>query len=103
MPAACVRGIRADDVRPEMKTIFRVFAYVRRYPAMAAGTLGCAIVTTLLVIVFPKITQLIFDEVRAGRGDRLLALGLTAAAAFFLRDAFNAVRIVLNNTFEQKV
>src|SRR5688572_25991920 len=86
-----------------MKTLYRVFAYVRRYALMAAGTLGCAILTTLLVIVFPKVTQLIFDEVRAGRGDRLLGYGLIAASAFLLRDAFNAIRIVLNNTFEQKV
>ncbi len=86
-----------------MKTIFRVFAYVRRYPGMAAGTLFCAIVATMMVTVFPKVTQLVLDDVRAGRGDRLVWLVLVAAAAFFTRDLFNALRIVLNNTFEQKV
>ena len=86
-----------------MKTILRVFAYVRRYPGMAAGTLGCAVLTTLMVAVFPKVTQLVLDDVRAGRGDRLIPLVLVAAGAFFVRDVFNALRIILNNTFEQKV
>jgi ATP-binding cassette, subfamily B, bacterial len=86
-----------------MKTTLRVFAYVRRYPWMAAGTLLCAIVATMMVTVFPKVTQLVIDDVRAGRGDRLLPLVLVAAGAFLARDVFNALRIVLNNTFEQKV
>ncbi len=86
-----------------MKTIFRVFAYVRRYPWMAAGTLACAIMTTLTVIVFPKATQMVLDDVRTGRGDRLAMLVAVTAGAFFVRDFFNALRIVLNNTFEQEV
>ena len=86
-----------------MKTIFRVFAYVRRYPWMAAGMLGCAVLGTLMVIVFPKVTQVIIDDVGHGRGDRLVPLVFAAAGAFFARDFFNAVRIVLNNTFEQRV
>src|SRR6266540_3725254 len=86
-----------------MKTIFRVFAYVRRYPWMAAGTIGCAIATTLMLMVFPKVTQLVIDEVRAGRRERIVSFSLVALAAFFLRDLFNSLRIILNNTFEQKV
>lgn len=86
-----------------MKIILRVFAYVRRYPAMALGTLSCAIVSTMMVTVFPKATQLILDDVRAGRGDRLWTLVLLSAAAFLARDLFNGLRIILNNTFEQKV
>ncbi len=82
----------------------RVFAYVRRYPWLAAGTLGCAVVGTLLVIVFPAVTQKIIDEAVRGRHPgRLLPLALTGLAAYFLRDALNAVRILLNNTFEQQV
>ena len=86
-----------------MRTVVRVFAYVRRYPAMAAGMMACAILGTLMVVVFPKVTQSIIDDVRAGRGDRLTWLAMVAAAAFLLRDGFNALRIVLNNTFEQRV
>jgi ABC-type multidrug transport system fused ATPase/permease subunit len=86
-----------------MSTTLRVFAYLRRYPWFALGTLGFAIAGTLLLAVFPKVTQLVIDEVRAGRGDNLLRYSLCALGAFFLRDGFNAARIVLNNTFEQKV
>jgi ABC-type multidrug transport system fused ATPase/permease subunit len=86
-----------------MRTVTRVFAYIRRYPWMAAGTLACAIITTLLVTVFPKVTQLVIDEIRAGRRDHLPAYSLVALGAFFLRDLFNGLRIVLNNTFEQRV
>ncbi|HYR59027.1 MAG TPA: ABC transporter ATP-binding protein, partial [Chthoniobacteraceae bacterium] len=86
-----------------MRTVFRVFAYVRRYPAMAAGMMACAVLGTLMVVVFPKVTQFIIDDVRAGRGDRLGWLALIAAGSFLLRDAFNALRILLNNVFEQRV
>ncbi len=86
-----------------MKTILRVFAYVRGYPWMAAGTLSCAIITTLMVTVFPKVTQLVIDEVRAGHRENLLRYSIIALVTFFLRDFFNGLRIVLNNTFEQKV
>ncbi len=86
-----------------MRTVFRVFAYVRRYPAMAAGMMACAVLGTLMVVVFPKVTQFIIDDVRAGRGDRLGWLALVAAGSFLLRDACNALRILLNNVFEQRV
>ena len=86
-----------------MHTILRVLAYVRRYPWYAAGTLACAVLTTLMLTVFPKVTQLVIDEVRAGRRENILTYSLIAFAAFFLRDGFNALRILLNNTFEQKV
>jgi ATP-binding cassette, subfamily B, bacterial len=87
-----------------MKTVWRVFAYLKRYPWMAAGTLTCAILSTLMVIVFPGVTKWIIDDVvRANRPDKLLPLLMLAAAAFLLQHGFNALRIVLNNTFEQKV
>ena len=87
-----------------MKTIRRVFAYLRRYPWLAAGTLTCAVLGTLMVIIFPAVTKwIINDVVRAHRPEKLLPLILLAATAFLLQHAFNALRIVLNNTFEQKV
>ena len=87
-----------------MKTVWRVFAYLKRYPWMAAGTLTCAILSTLMVIVFPAATKwIINDVVRASRPDKLLPLIALAAIAFLLQHGFNALRIVVNNTFEQKV
>jgi ATP-binding cassette subfamily B protein len=87
-----------------MKTVWRVFAYLKRYPWMAAGTLTCAILSTLMVVVFPATTKWIIDDVvRANRPDKLLPLIVLAATAFLLQHGFNALRIILNNTFEQKV
>ncbi len=71
---------------------------------MAAGTLACAIMGTLMVIVFPSVTKwIIEDVVRANRPDKLLPLILLAAVAFLVQHLFNSLRIILNNTFEQKV
>jgi len=87
-----------------MKTVWRVFRYLKRYPWMAAGTLTCAILSTLMVIVFPAATKWIIDDVvRANRPDKLLPLILLAAAAFLIQHFFNSLRIILNNTFEQRV
>ncbi|MHA3773502.1 ABC transporter ATP-binding protein [Verrucomicrobiota bacterium sgz303538] len=86
-----------------MKTVFRVFTYVRRYPGWAFGTIACAILTTLMLFVFPNVTQWVVDEVRAGRRENLLYYSLLAFGSFFFRDLFNSLRIILNNTFEQKV
>jgi ATP-binding cassette, subfamily B, bacterial len=87
-----------------MKTVWRVFAYLKRYPWMAAGTLTCAILSTVMVIVFPATTKwIINDVVHANRPDKLLPLLALAAIAFLFQHGFNALRIVLNNAFEQKV
>jgi ATP-binding cassette, subfamily B, bacterial len=87
-----------------MKTVWRVFSYLKRYPWMAAGTLTCAILSTLMVIVFPAATKWIIDDVvRAQRPDKLLPLIILAAGAFLVQHGFNALRLVLNNTFEQRV
>jgi ATP-binding cassette, subfamily B, bacterial len=64
----------------------------------------CAIMGTLMVIVFPSVTKWIIDNVvRANRPDKLLPLILLAALAFLVQHFFNSLRIILNNTFEQKV
>jgi ATP-binding cassette subfamily B protein len=87
-----------------MKTVWRVFAYLKRYPWLAAGTLACAIVGTLMVIVFPAVTKRIVDEVvYQHHEERLMPLVSLGALAFLLQHGLNALRIVLNNTFEQKV
>src|SRR6476620_3373221 len=87
-----------------MKTVWRVFAYLKRYPWLAAATLACAILGTLLVIVFPTATKWIIDDVvRANRPDTLLPLILLATVAFLVQHLCNSFLLILNNTFEQKV
>ena len=87
-----------------MKTVWRVFAYLKRYPWLAAGTLSCAIAGTLMVIVFPAVTKRIIDDVvRLHHPEKLLPLIALAAVAFVFQHVFNVLRLILNNTFEQKV
>lgn len=87
-----------------MSIFLRVLPYVRRYPWLALGTLACAILGTLTVVVFPTVTQKIVDDViRANRPDLLLPLVAVGLAAFIAQDGLNGVRIVLNNHFEQRV
>jgi ATP-binding cassette, subfamily B, bacterial len=87
-----------------MNTVPRVFAYLRRYPGMALGTLGCAIVSTLMLVVFPAVTKRVIDEVLTQHhAERLTPLVLIAGLAFVLQNGLNSLRIILNNTFEQRV
>ena len=87
-----------------MNTVGRVFGYLKRYPWIAAGTLACAILSTLMVIVFPAATKWIIDDVvRAQRPEKLIPLIVLAAGAFLVQHLFNSLRIILNNTFEQRV
>jgi ATP-binding cassette subfamily B protein len=87
-----------------MKTVWRVFSYLKRYPWLAAGTLGCAIAGTAMVIVFPAVAKRIIDDVvRMNHPEKLLPLITLAAVAFVVQHGFNVLRIMLNNTFEQKV
>jgi ATP-binding cassette, subfamily B, bacterial len=67
-----------------VKTVPRVFAYLRRYPWMALGTLSCAIVSTLMLVVFPAVTKRVIDEVLAQHhAEQLTPLILMAALAVF--------------------
>jgi ATP-binding cassette, subfamily B, bacterial len=87
-----------------MKTVWRVFGYLKRYPWLASCTLACAITGTLMVIVFPAVTKRIIDDVvRQNHPEKLLPLVLLAALAFLLQHGLNALRLFLNNTFEQRV
>ncbi|MGI9243934.1 MAG: ABC transporter ATP-binding protein [Verrucomicrobiales bacterium] len=71
---------------------------------LASAQMVCAVIGTLMVIVFPKITQVIIDEVIPEKQvERLLPLVCISLGAFFARDFFNSMRILVNNVFEQKV
>lgn len=57
-----------------------------------------------MIVVFPWVTKFIIDDVIAGhRPELLLPMVGLALLAFFLQDALNGLRILLNNSFEQKV
>src|SRR6202790_4266469 len=87
-----------------MQTILRVFKYIRRYPWLAIGTVGFAVLATLMVIVFPSVTQRVIDDaIRGSKPELIPSLALLAIGAFLVQSLSNGIRIVLNNTFEQKV
>lgn len=87
-----------------MKTILRVSTYLRRYPLLGGAQIACAVLGTLMVIVFPSITREVLDVVvPGGQWDRITPLALFALAAYFAQHLFNSLRIQLNNTFEQMV
>jgi len=88
----------------EMKTVWRVFAYLKRYPILAIATLACAIVGTLMVIVPPAATKYALNNVINGHHpERLLPLLVIVAFALLLQRGLDYLRLLLNNSFEQKV
>jgi ATP-binding cassette, subfamily B, bacterial len=87
-----------------MLSILRVLRYIKRYPLMAAGTVGFAVLGTLMVIVFPSVTERVIDDaIRGNKPELILPLIFLAIGAFVVQSLSNGLRIVLNNTFEQKV
>src|SRR5438034_9868024 len=90
--------------RTTREVVRRVAVYLRPYKLMAAGTVGCAVLSLLFAFVYPKLTQLMIDDVIGQRRtDLLTPVMLGLLGAFLLRDLFNSLRIRINNTFEQNV
>jgi ATP-binding cassette subfamily B protein len=87
-----------------MRAIFYAFRYLGRYPWLAIAMLGFAILSTVMVIVFPNVTQRVIDDaIRGHRPELIIPLTLIALAAFLVQALSESIRIIINNTFEQKV
>jgi ABC-type multidrug transport system fused ATPase/permease subunit len=90
--------------RSTREVVRRVAVYLRPYKLLAAGTIGCALLSLLFGLTYPKLTQFIVDDViRRKQMELLTPLMLGLLGAFLLRDLFNSLRIRINNTFEQNV
>lgn len=85
-------------------SVWRVFSYLKRYPMLGGLQLMFAALMAVVVIISPSQTRVVIDEVLP-TGDRGLLLRSLGIMAFGLigREVFNALRIILNNVFEQKV
>src|SRR5437773_7864441 len=71
---------------------------------LAIATLACAIVGTLMVIVPAAATKYILNDVINGHHpEHLLSLLILVAFATLLQKSLDYLRLLLNNTFEQKV
>lgn len=87
-----------------MNTVWRVFVYFRRYPFLALGMLLCAILGTLLLVVFPLVTRDVVEVViRQNHPEKLMGLLFLGVAAAVLQNGLRSLRLILNNTLEQRV
>ena len=88
-----------------MNSVLRVFSSLRRYPGLATAQFFCATLMAVSVIFFPKITQIVIDQIvpNPSRHGELLFWVLLATASYFLKDGLNCARIFVNNHFEQNV
>jgi ATP-binding cassette, subfamily B, bacterial len=88
-----------------MKSILRVFSYLRRYPFLATAQLFCAVGMTAAVFVFPNATRFVIDEIvpHPDRHGEFSFWIFVALGGFLANSALNMLRIFINNIFEQKV
>ena len=88
-----------------MKSILRVLSYLRHYPGLAAAQLFCAIGMTVAVFVFPNATGYVIDKIipNPARHHEFTFWIIIALLGFLTKDGLNSIRILINNTFEQKV
>lgn len=87
-----------------MHPLLRVFSYLKRYPLLASLQLLCALLMTGALVIFPEVTKHITNVVVPSRDYAALwPCVLLALGGFVLRDLCNSLRILINNTFEQKV
>jgi ATP-binding cassette, subfamily B, bacterial len=92
-------------LKSPMKSIFRVFSYLKNYPWHALAQLLCALGMTIAVFVFPKVTGFLIDKIipnKERHGEFFFWIGISLLG-FLFKDGLNALRIIINNTFEQKV
>ncbi len=90
--------------RPTLEILRRVGVFLKPYPWLAVGTVMAAVLSLLASFAFPKLTQFAIDEViNKARGDLLAPAMIGLLGAFFLRDAFSSLRILINNQLEQNV
>lgn len=90
--------------RSTFEIVRRVSVFLMPYKWMALGTIGCAVVSLGFAFVYPKLTSYIIDEVITNqRMEELPWVIGGLIGAFFLRELFNSLRIIINNHFEQNV
>ena len=91
--------------RSTTEVLRRVWKYLLPYKLLALATVGCAVLSLLCALTYPKLTEYIIDGIiqKDGGIQRLKWAVLAMAGAFLLRDLFNSLRIRINNHFEQNV
>src|SRR5581483_4552842 len=94
----------AAKARSTREILRRVAVYLKPYKLMAAGTMSFALLSLVFSLIYPRLIGAVIDEVIGKeRADLLVPVILSLIAAFLLRDTFNGLRILVNNTLEQAV
>src|SRR5690349_3578947 len=90
--------------RSTWEIVRRVSIYLKPYKLMAAGTMICALLSLAFSLVYPHYIGSLIDNVIAkNRAGSLTPVMLALLGSFLLRDVFNSLRILINNTLEQHV
>jgi ABC-type multidrug transport system fused ATPase/permease subunit len=90
--------------RSTREVVRRVAVYLRPYKLLAVATVGCAVFSLAAGMAYPLLTKVIINNViKENRQELLTLAALGLLAAFFLREAFNTIRIRINNRLEQNV
>jgi len=86
------------------EVIRRVGVYLKPYWIMSLGTVACAVISLGFGLLYPKLTRTIIDDViDQSQSELLLPAALGLIGAFFFRELFNSLRILINNHLEQNV
>ena len=87
-----------------MRLLLRVLTYLSHYRGLAAATLACAMVATLVDLAPPWIIKLVIDTVvRPGDLGPLPWLMMSLVGIFVARNLLSGARIWFNNRLEQSV
>jgi ABC-type multidrug transport system fused ATPase/permease subunit len=90
--------------RSTAEVVRRVAVYLRPYKPLAVATVSCAVLSLAAGMAYPLLTKVILNNViKENRADLLAMAALGLLVAFLLREAFNTVRIRINNRLEQNV
>jgi ABC-type multidrug transport system fused ATPase/permease subunit len=90
--------------RSTFEILRRVGHYLMPYRWLALANIACAVLSLGFAFAFPKLAQVMIDDViTLRREELLLPAALALLGAFLFRDLFNSLRIRLNNRFEQNV
>src|ERR1700722_20904911 len=82
----------------------RVATYLKPYKFMAFSTMGCALMSLAFSLAYPWFIRSVIDDVIGKHNVQLLTpVMLALLGSFLLRDAFNSLRIRINNTLEQNI
>jgi ATP-binding cassette, subfamily B, bacterial len=90
--------------RPTGEVVRRVIIYLLPYKGLALATVLFAVLSLTAGLAFPSLVRVIIDDVVVnGRSEWLTPAALGLLGAFFFREAFNSIRIRVNNRLEQNV